>query len=182
MEDIGRSEDRSVVDANDVGATEFVVSGLGRRKDFGSTAVGGDVGDKGAIVEVVGGNFEAIVGSAADDRHRTFDDRYKGGRADRELGDSGRLDISRNRRAILRPVEMDDIGGNICRGEIIHAFVKPGVRSDFYPVGLRVEPEDIPSRAGNETEKNAFARIRAKFSTTTTGRTDPYATTEGPKV
>lgn len=58
-------ENRDAIDGDDAGVADFVGGGFMRRKHFGGTAVIPDVGDEGAIIDVVGGNCEAKQRGAA---------------------------------------------------------------------------------------------------------------------
>ena len=88
------------------------------------------------------------------------------------------IGFGRNSSAVVGALQLGDVGWQVSKGKVVHAFVKASMCGNFDTVGFWIEPEDVSSGLGEETEKNAFPGIWSEFSPTTAGGTDPDATTK----
>lgn len=77
---------------------------------------------------------------------------------------------------------MLDVGREVSKREIIHAFVESNVKGNFDAIGLGVEPENVLRGIGKETEKDAKLGMVLQTTAAFTGRTNPHTTTESPKI
>ena len=110
------SEDRVVIDFNNVGTTKFVISGFQGRVELGSATVSNNFGNKGTVVEIIRGKSKTKCGVWAGDRKWFGDSGEEGTGANDEWGDCGVIELWRKLFTILCALKMDHIGWRIVGG------------------------------------------------------------------
>ena len=91
--------------------------------------------------------------------------------------------VQRDGFTIICALEVDDIGWNLCDGDVVEPFVKSGMSCCFHSCGLRVAPKNILCCVWHTSKECPFvARVRLEFCWFLSRRLDPDSAPECLKV
>ena len=130
------------------------------------------------MIQLVFIKGETKVGLATRDLHGLHNGVKEGTGTNIESSDGDIVVFSRDRSTELGTLEVNDIGWDGIRGQIVHTFVKTSVLCNFDTSSFWVEPKYIVSCLGNKAEEDTLARVRTEFGIASTRRTNPNSTTK----
>ena len=180
--DIILCKDRLALDGNNVCTTKFVADGAMCGVYVGGTTFGFDILEEGVVVDIVATDLKAKAGVGAGDADFAIYCVEEGTGAGVELGHSSVFRFGQKRVTVLGSLEVNDVGGNVIEGQVIHTFVKLGMFGDFDFRRFRIVPENVADGLRNVSKKDSFSGIWNKFGMAWRGRAHPDVTTKSFEV
>ena len=90
--------------------------------------------------------------------------------------------VQRDGFTIICALEVDDIGWNLCDGDVVEPFVKSGMSCCFHSCGFGVTSKCILCCTWHTSKERAFQRVGFKFCRFLSRRLDPNSAPKCLKV
>lgn len=175
-------EDLVAIHRNNVGATDFVVGGLGCGEYLGSTAVALDVRNISTLGKLVSLDSETKCGVGALDFHGFGEGMGERIEREVELINGAFSRFCRKGVTLLGPLEVHNIWRDVFLWEVIHTFIKTSMFGNLDSLGFWVVPYNIFGGVGEETEEDAFAGVGAELDWTASRWAHPDSATKSAEV
>ena len=83
---------------------------------------------------------------------------------------------------IIGALEVDDIRRHLCDGDVIEAFIKPGMGRNFDMGGFRIMPQRVACSARDAATENTFVRVGFQLCRLATWGSDPHKAAKSANV
>ena len=172
------SEDLLITNLGNVGTKVLVPGGLGRGTELQSSRPGGKLLNVHTTIDFISVQEKTKSGMAATDLESLGVSSGKGIEPEGELRNRRLSIFSRKRITLLSALEMHNIGRDLIQGQVIHAFIKPGMSGKLDLVCSWVISQDVLGGIRNETKKDAFDGVVAELDFAATRGPNPNSTTK----